>query len=77
MPTCLGWGITGAAGNVQKAGLIKYSRGHITVLDLAGLERRARECYGVVKKELIFYFQGQSFHDPDSGVHTAVLNEKL
>ncbi len=44
-------GVTEAAGNVQKAGLIKYSRGHITVLDRAGLEARACECYGVVKKE--------------------------
>ncbi|TVT53183.1 MAG: Crp/Fnr family transcriptional regulator [Sedimenticola thiotaurini] len=44
-------GVTEAAGNLQKAGLIKYQRGHITVLDLAGLEARACECYGVVKKE--------------------------
>ncbi len=44
-------GVTEAAGNVQKAGLIKYSRGHITVLDRAGLEARACECYAVVKKE--------------------------
>ncbi len=44
-------GVTEAAGNVQKAGLIKYSRGHITLLDRAGLEGRACECYEVVKKE--------------------------
>ncbi len=44
-------GVTEAAGNVQKAGLIKYSRGHITVVDRAGLEARACECYAVVKKE--------------------------
>ncbi len=44
-------GVTEAAGNVQKAGLIKYRRGHITVLDRAGLEARACECYAVVKKE--------------------------
>ncbi len=44
-------GVTEAAGNVQKAGLIKYSRGHITILDRAGLEKRACECYAVVKKE--------------------------
>ena len=36
---------------MQRAGLIKYSRGHITVLDRAGLEKRACECYAVVKKE--------------------------
>jgi CRP-like cAMP-binding protein len=44
-------GVTEAAGNVQKAGLIKYSRGHITILDRAGLEKRTCECYAVVKKE--------------------------
>lgn len=45
-------GVTEAAGEMQRAGLIKYSRGHITVLDRAGLEKRACECYAVVKKEL-------------------------
>ena len=44
-------GVTEAAGNLQKAGLISYQRGHITVLDLVGLETRACECYSVVKKE--------------------------
>lgn len=43
--------VTEAAGNLQKAGLIRYERGHITVLDRAGLERRSCECYAVVKKE--------------------------
>ncbi|MBA3033529.1 MAG: Crp/Fnr family transcriptional regulator [Gammaproteobacteria bacterium] len=45
-------GITVAAGNLQRAGLISYRRGHIAVLDRAGLERHACECYAVVKKEL-------------------------
>jgi CRP-like cAMP-binding protein len=44
-------GVTEAAGNVQRAGLIHYSRGRITVLDRPGLEARACECYAVVKKE--------------------------
>ena len=44
-------GVTEAAGNLQKARLINYSRGHITVLDRAGLEARVCECYDVVKKE--------------------------
>jgi CRP-like cAMP-binding protein len=44
-------GVTEAAGKLQKAGLIKYQRGHITVLDRVGLETRACECYAVVKKE--------------------------
>jgi CRP-like cAMP-binding protein len=44
-------GITEAAGNLQRAGLISYRRGHITALDRSGLESRACECYHVVKKE--------------------------
>ena len=44
-------GVTEAAGKLQQAGLIKYQRGHITVLDRAGLERRVCECYAVVKRE--------------------------
>jgi len=44
-------GVTEAAGQLHKAGLIDYRRGHITVLDRPGLERRSCECYDVVKKE--------------------------
>jgi CRP-like cAMP-binding protein len=44
-------GVTEAALKLQKAGLIRYSRGHIAVLDRAGIERRTCECYAVVKKE--------------------------
>jgi len=44
-------GVTEAAGQLHKAGLIRYQRGHITILDRAGLERRTCECYAVVKKE--------------------------
>lgn len=44
--------VTEAAGNLQNGGYISYRRGHISVLDRAGLERHACECYGVVKKEL-------------------------
>ena len=44
-------GVTEAAGKLQKAGLILYSRGHITVLDRPGLEERVCECYQVVKSE--------------------------
>jgi Mn-dependent DtxR family transcriptional regulator len=44
-------GVTEAAGRLQAHGYISYRRGHITVLDRAGLERSACECYGVVKKE--------------------------
>ena len=44
-------GITETAGNLQREGLISYRRGHITVLDRSGLEKRTCECYTVVKKE--------------------------
>ncbi|MDO9225506.1 MAG: Crp/Fnr family transcriptional regulator [Pseudomonadota bacterium] len=44
-------GVTEAAGNLHRAGLIDYHRGHITVLDRKGLEARVCECYAVVKKE--------------------------
>lgn len=44
-------GITEAAGHLQQAGFIRYYRGHITVLDRAGLATRVCECYAVVKKE--------------------------
>jgi len=45
-------GITQAAGNLQREGLIRYRRGHISVLARPGLEAAACECYAVVKKEL-------------------------
>ena len=44
-------GVTDGALKLQKAGLIRYARGHITVTDRPGLERRCCECYAVVKKE--------------------------
>ncbi|OHE63416.1 MAG: Crp/Fnr family transcriptional regulator [Treponema sp. GWB1_62_6] len=45
-------GITEAAGNLQRDGLISYRRGHIAVIDRKGLEKHACECYAVVKTEL-------------------------
>jgi len=44
-------GVTEAAGHLHHAGLINYQRGHITVLDRFGLEKRTCECYAVVKTE--------------------------
>ena len=44
-------GVTVAAGNLQRAGLIRYARGHIAVLDRPRLEREVCECYAVVKTE--------------------------
>ncbi len=42
-------GVTEAAGSLQGAGLIHYSRGHVAVLDRPGLEARACECYKALK----------------------------
>jgi CRP-like cAMP-binding protein len=44
-------GVTEGALKLQQAGLIRYARGHISVLDRAGLEKRTCECYAVVKSE--------------------------
>ena len=44
-------GVTDGALKLQKAGLIRYARGRIKVLDRPGLEKRTCECYAVVKKE--------------------------
>jgi Crp-like helix-turn-helix domain len=44
-------GVTEAAGNLQRAKLIRYNRGHINVIDRPGLEAAVCECYAVVKAE--------------------------
>ncbi len=44
-------GVTEAAGKLQRAGLIEYHRGKITVIDRPGVEKRSCECYQVVKTE--------------------------
>ncbi|CAN5688604.1 Crp/Fnr family transcriptional regulator [soil metagenome] len=44
-------GVTESASNLQRAGLIRYARGRISVLDRPGLEKRTCECYAVVKRE--------------------------
>ncbi|WP_197418234.1 Crp/Fnr family transcriptional regulator [Paucibacter sp. KCTC 42545] len=44
-------GVTESALKLQRAGLIRYARGHISVLDRPGLEQRSCECYAVVKDE--------------------------
>jgi CRP-like cAMP-binding protein len=43
-------GVTGSALKLQKAGMIRYHRGHVSVLDRAGLEARSCECYSVVRQ---------------------------
>jgi Mn-dependent DtxR family transcriptional regulator len=44
-------GVTEAAAKLQRDGLIRYARGHITVVDRVGLEKRTCECYAVVRRE--------------------------
>jgi len=44
-------GVTEAAGKLQKVGVIRYRRGHISVLDRPKLEKHACECYEVVRRE--------------------------
>jgi CRP-like cAMP-binding protein len=44
-------GVSAAAGGLQRAGLIRYQRGNVTIVDRRGLERRSCECYRVSKKE--------------------------
>jgi hypothetical protein len=44
-------GVTEAAGKLRRAGVIKYSRGRIVVLDRPQLEQEVCECYSVVRKE--------------------------
>ena len=43
--------VTVVAGILQKAGLIRYSRGQMTILDYTGLEQASCECYTLVKQE--------------------------
>jgi len=44
-------GVSAAAGALQRAGLIRYKRGNVTIIDRRGLKRRSCECYGVSKME--------------------------
>ncbi|MDO8705256.1 MAG: Crp/Fnr family transcriptional regulator [Sulfuricaulis sp.] len=76
-------GITEAAGKLQHAGFIRYRRGHITVLDRAGLATRVCECYAVVKKELnrllsdVQYRQGIATVVPDSRLRPSGPSGKI
>ena len=59
-------GITEAAGNLQRAGIIRYRRGHIAVLERGALETRVCECYAVVKKELNRLLSDVQYRQPAS-----------
>jgi CRP-like cAMP-binding protein len=43
--------VTEVMGSLQKAGLIRYRRGHVTILDHEALRRRACECYDISRRE--------------------------
>ena len=62
-------GISDAAGKLQTAGLIRYRRGHISVVNRAALELHACECYTVVKKETS---RLRSIHIPAAGRNAAI-----
>ncbi len=44
-------GVSVAAGALQRAGLIEYRRGNVTIVNRSGLIRRSCECYGISKRE--------------------------
>jgi len=44
-------GVSAAAGSLQRAGLIRYKRGNVTIINRRGLMGRSCECYGVSKRE--------------------------
>jgi len=59
-------GVTESARKLQSAGLIRYARGHISVLDRPGMEARTCECYAVVKREYDRLLPGGSAPGPGS-----------
>ena len=60
-------GVTGAAQQLQREGLIRYSRGHIRVLDRRGLEQHSCECYGIVERAYEQLRSGSSAWPRSSG----------
>jgi CRP-like cAMP-binding protein len=65
--------VTASAGKLKSAGLISSHRGHIKILDRAALEKRACECYQIVKKEFAGLLAPSA--TPDLG-HCASLNNR-
>lgn len=66
-------GVTEVAGTLRRAGLIETHRGHITVLDRAGLEARTCECYAVVRQECDRLLQGSRATELDPRLPPAVI----
>jgi len=68
-------GVSAAAGALQRAGLIRYKRGNVTMIDRRGLQQRSCECYGVSKKEFDRLLGDRSLRKVSSGRHIrAVVN---
>ena len=63
--------VSEVASELQKAGLISYSRGHIIILDRAGLERAACECYGIVRSVFARLLEGHEERSPLAGLTTS------
>jgi CRP-like cAMP-binding protein len=63
-------GVTEAAGKLQAAGLIRYKRGHISVINRTGLEAHVCECYRVVKLEIARLFLLKSELRPSAEIRT-------
>jgi CRP-like cAMP-binding protein len=60
-------GVTHAAGALQRAGLIRYTRGNVTIIDRRGLIKRSCECYGVSKREFDRLLGGRAMRKGRSG----------
>jgi len=59
--------VSAAASALQRAGLIRYKRGNVTIIDRSGLERRSCECYGVSKKEFDRLLGGRAMREVRPG----------
>jgi CRP-like cAMP-binding protein len=59
-------GVTAAAGALQRAGLIRYRRGNVTIIDRRGLLDRACECYAISKKEFDRLLDHRTMRKPRS-----------
>ena len=66
--------ITMAAGNMQRAGLIKYSRGKIFILNRAGLEANSCECYRIIRDQLHHFMNNDQA--PSNFRHSPVLDRQ-
>ncbi|HEV2146983.1 MAG TPA: Crp/Fnr family transcriptional regulator [Longimicrobiaceae bacterium] len=59
--------VSEAAGRLQAAGLIEYSRGRLTILDRPGLERVSCECYAIIRSEFARLVEGVEWPSPLDG----------